>query len=233
MDAVLLGVVLTKTPLQNSDNINPTWKADIRSAEGDFQAIVKDISERELIVECLCSVLGRWLGLPIPRPMLVKDTELGLLFGCEELPHPDLKHAELSTYLMTVLLSSWSQLPLATVFDEWIANPDRHGGNLLTNGAGDFWLIDHGLSLCEGLLPEQKMKNYLLDFSATLADNDLKKQKLLNQLAQSIPQNAAPLHMLSPLFSDESMLQFLQERSPLLYTLCRKTVLNHDEIPGF
>lgn len=234
MEAILLGVVLTKVPLTGRDNINQTWKADIRSEEGDFQAIVKDIPERELVVECLCAVLGRRLGLPIPRPMLVEDAELGILFGSEELSHPDLKRAELSTYLMTILLSDWPRLPLATVFDEWIANPDRHGGNLLWDGNGEFWLIDHGLALADALPPEQKLKNYLLDFATALADNDLKKQKLLNQLAQNIPQNTEAIQAISPLFfSDESMLQFLQKRSPMLYTLLRKTVLNHDEIPGF
>lgn len=53
MDALLTAIVLRKTPLNDRDNINPTWKAQIRSHEGDLPAIVKLIPEHDIAIECL------------------------------------------------------------------------------------------------------------------------------------------------------------------------------------
>lgn len=232
-DTVLIGTVLRKSPLTDRQNINKAWKAQVRTEAGDLSAIVKTIPEREILIECLCSVLGQFMGLPIPRPMIVSDSQEGVLFGSEEQPHPDLKRCQISQVLVAEMLINWDMLPTACVFDEWIANPDRHGGNILTNGAGEFWLIDHGLALAENLEPEQKLKNYLLNLAAELADNDLKKQRLLNAFARNLPIKNLNWQTLISFFSDQSVIKFLQDRSPLLFTLLRKTVLNHDEIPGF
>lgn len=232
MTDIIAGIILRKTPL-TVGSLNITWKAQILSDAGELSAITKQIPEREILVECLRALLGRAMGLPIPRPMLLHDEALGLLFGSEELPHPDLKRAQLSLLLVETLLSRWDYLPSAIVFDEWIANPDRHGGNLLADGVGGFWLIDHGLALAENLLADQKLNNYLLDFAVSLADNDIKKQRLLKTIGLSLPNDKSDLRAAYPLFSDPTMLDFLQTRSPLLFSLIRKTVLNHHEIPGF
>ena len=231
MENILTGVVLRKTPITDRENINPVFRAEVRSTEGDLAAIIKRLPEREIEVECLCATLGRAMGLPIPKPMVLQDTELGIVFGSEEMPHPDLKRAKLSEYLLLTALVEWDHFHQAQMFDEWIANPDRHGGNLLTNGIGDFWLIDHGLSLPQAFDPEQKQHNHLLDMAIAFANDDLKKQRLIKKLSQTLSRHPQGLEAINNF--DESMLKFLTMRSPSLYALLRKTVLNHDEIPGF
>ncbi len=55
---------------------------------------------------------------------------------------------------VTHFLSRPEQLLNLFVFDTWICNLDRHGGNLITYPVGrsyDFYLIDHGLSLLGAL----------------------------------------------------------------------------------
>lgn len=44
----------------------------------------------------------------------------------------------------SAFLRSWNRVEDAIAFDEWVANGDRHAGNLLWNEQqGDIWLIDH------------------------------------------------------------------------------------------
>jgi len=233
LNAITKGYVLRKTPLKDRQNINPAWKAEVRTHNGDIPAIVKKISENEIIIECCCALIAEAMTLPVPKPLIVKDEQQGILFGSEELPHPDLKRTHLSTFLVTLSLANWAILPDAVVFDEWIANPDRHGGNLLTDGTGNFWLIDHGLALARGITPEDKVKNYLLDIASGLADDDLKKQRLLKRISVKLPtEHHIPQAGNLPA-EQQHMLKFLDQRHPRLFALLRKTVLNHDEIPGF
>ncbi len=238
MEPLITGIVLRKIPLDPSrKGINTTWKATVRSAEGDSAAIVKHIPDHEIMVECLCAMLGRSLQLPIPRPMLLKDAKLGALFGCEELPHPDLKHSHLPSAVLATYLTAWEKLADSAAFDEWIANPDRHGGNLLTDGSGEFWLIDHGLTLHPVLNPADKSNNYLLNIAGEFANDDIKRRRLINAFKQFFEQLPEALSTEANLqahpFFSESVLQFLDERKPVLFSLLRATVLNHDEIPGF
>src|SRR5690606_22477174 len=39
---------------------------------------------------------------------------------------------------------AWADLGHLYAFDSWIANIDRHPGNLLFGGKDEIWLIDHG-----------------------------------------------------------------------------------------
>lgn len=226
------GYVLRKTPLTDRQNTNPAWKAEVRTHAGDIPAIIKKISEQEIIIECCCALIGQTMHLPIAKPLIVKDEQEGILFGSEELPHPDLKRADISKYLITILLAHWKTLPDAVVFDEWIANPDRHGGNMLTDGIGNFWLIDHGLALAKDLNPDDKLNNYLLEIASTLADNDLKKAKLVKQLGNKVPDPSIIPDQGTLSDTHKTVLEFLEQRQPKLFALLKKTVLKHDELPG-
>ncbi|WP_429809821.1 hypothetical protein [Ensifer sp. B1-9] len=42
-------------------------------------------------------------------------------------------------------------------FDEWMANVDRHHGNLLLAGSGDMWLIDHGNYITGHMWSKEKL----------------------------------------------------------------------------
>lgn len=123
MESVLTGVVLRKTPLSVDEiGTNPSWRAIVRTKEGDLSAFIKkpkSHSDREIMVEIACALLGRTINLPIPRPLLIQDGELGVLFGCELLPHPDLTQYLLDKQLTDSLLADWLELPKASAFDEW------------------------------------------------------------------------------------------------------------------
>lgn len=45
--------------------------------------------------------------------------------------------------LLTQELIRWTHLPGTLALDEWLANEDRHGRNLIRRGPDDFVLIDH------------------------------------------------------------------------------------------
>jgi hypothetical protein len=46
------------------------------------------------------------------------------------------------------IINQWKHLDQTIVFDEWIANTDRHEGNLVYEPVSkSYWLIDHGRAL--------------------------------------------------------------------------------------
>ena len=160
MEDLVLGRALLRTPLSaDVKGINLTWSGIVGTTTGPLGAFLKALSPRELMVECLCALLGRAVGLPIPRPIVAEDDELGILFGAEQVPHQDLRHIPLPSVVWEEHLAKWKTLPRASAFDDWIANSDRHSGNLLTEGSGEFWSIDHGLALPPGLAPDAAAQN--------------------------------------------------------------------------
>jgi len=193
MTDIIAGIILRKTPL-TVGSLNITWKAQILSDAGELSAITKQIPEREILVECLRALLGRAMGLPIPRPMLLHDEALGLLFGSEELPHPDLKRAQLSLLLVETLLSRWDYLPSAIVFDEWIANPDRHGGNLLADGDSiTLHFARKNLAVNIGLITPSRLAPRINDAKIKLWNLDhLPSQYNDRRLLLGIPRDDAP-----------------------------------------
>lgn len=224
VESVLTGTVLRLAPLNNEHkgiNDESTWRATVRTIEGDLSAIVKKIPENEIIVEIVCALLGRAIDLPIPRPLIVSDEKHGILFGSQDEGHPDLKHSLIPSEMIMGFLSLWAELPKACVFDEWIANEDRHDGNILTNGL-EFWLIDHGLALNTAVFKSNSViDNKLLNDAMKFADNDISKQKLINDIR-------AAIKIILPYLCDfsESNLkdpneieQFLKERLPKLTAL--------------
>ncbi len=135
--------------------------------------------------------------------------------------------------MITGFLSRWAELPKACVFDEWIANEDRHDGNILTNGL-EFWLIDHGLALnTEVFKSNSVIENKLLNAAMKFADNDISKQKLINDI------NAA-IKIISPYLCDfsesnpkipDDIEQFLKDRLPELATsIITKKIRGQNEI---
>jgi len=160
-------------------NINQTWRATLSTHSGETSAIVKWIPRREIIVEAICSIVGRAHGLPIPKPFLVLATpdtlpnapwadgdSSALLFGAEVLDHPTLRRrVKNDGSAMERAVLAWKNLAYAGSFDEWIANDDRHASNLLYDG-DEFWLIDHGRALPAGLAIDGQTANVLFDTAA-------------------------------------------------------------------
>ncbi len=166
MEPLRLGVLLPGS-VAVGDGINQARRGLVRTAQGDVPAIVKAVPPREVAVELLCALLGQRLGLPVPAPLLVTMPDHALAVGSTDMSYPSFRHvlqAENDPQILQRLLD-WPQLAPTASFDDWIANPDRHIGNLLFDGAGEFWLIDHGLALAAGLTPSEVVNNVLLDLA--------------------------------------------------------------------
>ena len=160
---------------KNIRGVSPLWRGLIfTQSKREIRAYIKDVPLGELVSEVICGVVGRALGLPVPRPFIVVNVkhefdlpQSTFLFASEDLGHPSLRRlVEREGYGVFDMLASWSRLYEATVFDEWIANPDRNQGNLLVQGADDFVLIDHARAAGgSGRVPE-----HLISVTNTLAN---------------------------------------------------------------
>jgi hypothetical protein len=152
MEQIDIGIMLPGATVFNDQNVNPTWKAHVKTHDSTIIAFVKKVSLRDIYVECVCAIIGRYLGLPIPKPIIVKVThdvfegipkgESALAFGSEDAGYPSFRrHARNEDAFEK--LKSFSKVIDIGVFDEWIANWDRNLGNILYDGGSDFSFIDH------------------------------------------------------------------------------------------
>lgn len=153
--------------------------------EGEVAVVAKRLSNREIAVEVICAALGRSAGIPIPEPLLLLGPDNSWYFGSADSGHPNLSKF-VSHHDAAVLdeLERWPDLLAAACFDELIANPDRHDGNILYNGLG-FLLIDHGLCLPFGMPPIEQSDDYhtnrLLDLARSACRDELSAQRTVNR----------------------------------------------------
>ncbi|MFZ2725178.1 MAG: HipA family kinase [Methylococcaceae bacterium] len=147
----------------NHSNVNPVYKGFIQIEHDDapISAYFKIIPSRELLVESICTLLGRWLGLPMPEPyLLIMSPETCPPEGNPDLPAfatVDMKQPsfnqriwenKFSSAEVGKLIKQWSHVVSAATFDEWIGNTDRNAGNLLYDGK-NITLIDHDKAINE------------------------------------------------------------------------------------
>lgn len=143
--------------------VSETYRGLIEVEEDRISAYVKLLHPWEVFNEALGSVLCQLVGLPTPKSYLIlverEDYPLSpfliasnaprtLAFASHAMPMQTLgRHVALKTpAALRELVARWKEWPDVLVFDQWIANPDRHSGNLLIGGPGEIFLIDHGLS---------------------------------------------------------------------------------------
>jgi hypothetical protein len=125
-------------------------------------------------------------------------------------------------------LSKWPGLGNLYAFDSWVANVDRHPGNLLLSGADAVWLIDHGYSFTgpnwspSDLVAEYTFRNKLAEW-LTPELTGAKRAELAGKADQAagdaarvdLPRLAAAnmvAEVLGPDLND--VLTFLSERIP-------------------
>ncbi|NIF23075.1 HipA family kinase [Candidatus Pantoea multigeneris] len=164
MNDIQIATLLPGAELFSDSNINQTWKAHVRTATNTVVVFAKIIDPREICVEAFCAILGRELGIPIPKPYLIlaDDTTLdiippgknALMFGSEDAAYPSFRRYADCRQSYEKLQNFKASLDVG-VFDEWIANHDRNVGNILYDGGDDFLFIDHGLALPESLPADQ------------------------------------------------------------------------------
>lgn len=181
MEPIRLGLLLPGgRPV--GEGIRHAQRAPVMTARGETVAIVKELPLPELPIEMFCALLGRELNLPVPEPLLVVNPAgSALMSGSVDMGYPSLHQPALAPHLalLAILLQQWPSLIPAACFDEWIANPDRHGGNLLFDGR-DFWLIDHGLAL--RCAPGDTVKNQLMTIAIEIRTDELARQRLKREI---------------------------------------------------
>lgn len=160
MDTIEIATLLPGAEPFSDKNVNQTWKGHVRTISDTVVVFAKLIDPREICVEAFCAVLGRHLGLPIPKPFLiladsstlnvVPEGKNVLMFGSEDANYPSFRRYADCSQALEKLKNFKASLDVG-VFDEWIANHDRNIGNILYDGGDDFLFIDHGFALPQGL----------------------------------------------------------------------------------
>lgn len=149
------------TILTGDRGVNETYRGLIEIGSARLSAYIKLLPDRQLVNELLASVLGRIAGLPIPRGFLVEvrrtdypNSPLMTTHGLAATPAFAIEAVALQSVIRRLdlhsptarerLLRAWPHWYSAAAFDDWIANADRHPGNLLVGAPGEAWMIDHG-----------------------------------------------------------------------------------------
>jgi hypothetical protein len=166
MSEIQFATVLPGAKRFKEGNVNETFRGQILLADGTVKsAVIKDLDQKQLANELLASVLAHATTLPTPDAYLalVRGSDLlvnkaprladgnHLVFASVDVKVPNITFrataaspVEQRQLLQDIL--EWGDLGHLYAFDSWIANTDRHPGNLLFGGKNEFWLIDHGHS---------------------------------------------------------------------------------------
>lgn len=198
VESVLLGQLMPGVQPFRNKNLNSTFIGVVHTdAVGPVRVFIKDIGAKEIGNELLSAVLGRAIGLPIPRPILAIDgtgiiaatkapvikSGERLYFASERQGTPPLAQLCLAGADVSAViehLGNWAALGRAYGFDTWVANVDRHANNILFDGAKSIWLIDHGRSFGgeawtpESLVPLAQFKNLLAEWLIPLLSSQQK-----------------------------------------------------------
>lgn len=242
MEQVDVGIMLPGAQLFNDQNVNPTWKGHVKTHDNIVVAFVKQLPPQKLYIECVCAILGRYLGLPILKPLVVKLTNdsfsnipegnYELAFGSEDANYPSFRRHAHSEEAMLKLKEFAKTLDVA-LFDEWIANWDRNIGNILYDGGNEFSFIDHENAIGEEIeFKEGAHSNQIVDVIYSVK-SEFEKYKVNRQVQTSlIPQyQELPFSILSEktyagsyLRDDEVLrvIDFLENRASLLHDLFSK-----------
>lgn len=148
-------------------NVTDTYQGQILTREKGMKvAILKDLPPKELANEIFAASLASALGLPVP-PAFIGITEpgnpcatraimedgRGLMFASVNVGSPSVaslvkrpSDQETLVLLRPIidLLAKQSWLGDLYGFDAWVANVDRHIGNVLFAAGTGVWIIDHG-----------------------------------------------------------------------------------------
>ncbi|MEH6808567.1 MAG: HipA family kinase [Hyphomonas oceanitis] len=159
-----LASVLSGAVPFNFGNINDTYKGQILLDDGSVKhAVIKDLDPKELCNELFSYALAKFLDLPVPNGFLavvdsgsikIKKSPIDggkkfLVFASEDVKSPNvtfrIRNSVAAESLSIIKnLKNWDKLGSVYSFDVWVANIDRHLGNILIGGPSEYWLIDHG-----------------------------------------------------------------------------------------
>lgn len=169
---------------------NPTYTGFITSNLGEeaIPAYIKFLPTRNLFIEAVVYQVCKGMGVPIvdtfiavvedqaAPPELTDQATLALATR-------DSGHQTCATHLKhaSKALAGWRALCDLTLLDEYVANSDRHPGNLLFDGARGFMAIDHDLAIPPGWnAAHPNMRNQL--FESHIQRSEMDKKRLEKRL---------------------------------------------------
>lgn len=202
MTEVQLATVLLGATGFKENNINDTFRGQVLTADGRTrQAIIKDLNLVQLCNELVAHCLAREVGLPIPdcylglvRPGILDLTKAPtttdasrLVFVSVDVKVPNVTFRwqgsdAAGKQALFAEIAKWGDLGHLYAYDSWIANVDRHAGNILFGGNSEFWLIDHGHSFtgpdwqADQLDPDNEYRNRLSEWLTGCLTLNQKKQ---------------------------------------------------------
>lgn len=201
MTEIPLAKVLLGAKPFNHGNVNETFSGQVLTANGNIRhAIIKDLDIIQLCNELFAYSLASELKLPVPdcflglvpqgeialsnAPFLPNGARLVFVSVDVKVPNVTFRlRADLSKQKDILSeLAQWDELGVLYAFDTWIANIDRHPGNLLFGNSNEVWLIDHGHSFTgpnwqpTDLDATQQYRNRLSDWLTKELTSSQKKQ---------------------------------------------------------
>ncbi len=248
MTEVQLATVLLGATGFRENNINDTFRGQVLTADGQTRpAIIKDLNLVQLCNELVAHCLAREVGLPIPdcylglvRPGILDVTKAPTTTDASRLvfvsvdvkvPNVTFRWQGLGAAGRPALLAEitkWGDLGHLYAYDSWIANVDRHTGNLLFGGNSEFWLIDHGHCFtgpdwqADQLDPDIEYPNRLSEWLTGCLTLDQKKQcatevrrfgaKIADFDATATSENSR-ISSLLPLQNVDALKAFLEKRT--------------------
>lgn len=159
---MLLGRVLGDVEPLSKKSWNAVYRGDVLLDDDKiYRGFIKDLDERQLANELLAAVLGKGLGVSVPRSALVAVSK-NASDKFSKIPHSNgddfVAFCSVDVGGATVAQVFSSSAPTALPkqikdspgmgwmygFDTWVANVDRHMDNIIVSGRGAPYLIDHG-----------------------------------------------------------------------------------------
>lgn len=253
---LLIGIPLLGLNKSNKGS-NYSWTGFVSTNDGEIPAYIKKCKKDEyVIIEVISALIGIHLNLPIPRPILIKVepnhpeipvSDITYLFGSEQSDLPCFEREINDANLRDELIIKYKDLPLLSSFDELIANPDRHGSNILYDGE-NFRFIDHEFAFAKTQDPRLEIND--LHKTETLTDiiryhkgsNEVFVHDFMNKIRSVLTKNYdttkidALLNSTQESFSGnnynaeiERIRSFISSRFPLLIPLIKKGITNEND----
>jgi hypothetical protein len=203
MSPIELATVLPGAVPFKEGNVNDTFRGQVLLSDQTVRgAVLKDLDAKQLANELLTAVLAREAGLPTPKPYfaLVRGSDLPVskapsladgnrvVFASVDVKIPNVTFRatgatpdQVNQLIEDIL--EWAGLGELYGFDAWVANVDRHPGNLLFGGKEQVWLIDHGHCFSgpdwqpEDLVPDGNYRNRLAEWLTARMNLEQKRKR--------------------------------------------------------
>lgn len=201
---IVLATLLPGAELLEDNSKNPVWKAPVKTMDQKTEFVyLKLLEPRRIFAEAICAIIGRQIGLPIPEPILVnlpehlmfdlvgeknEGNKVCIGFGSKDADYPSLNRVLniKDDELIWAKLRAHTKSLEAAIFDEWIANSDRHWGNLLYDGGDEFIFIDHDLALPDQAKSSQPIRNNLLFNFISDGIDELSKARIVKKVQDEL-----------------------------------------------